>query len=344
MSQHRPISPIVAAALERNREKLNARFARARRGGAGLDGEAFLTHVRETIAPIVESAGRVAPQSVDFVLEGLFELSIELFAAGLIGPGRKSAMIAELWRRVLPPAGRALDRGARLVAASLSNAAFHIERTSGARGNEWINCMARVAEMSDSSAEFLEAGKVAAWRCGMAQYRGGALQAARGLRPALAGAILEVAETDVCRVLDRIGENPWLTPSAAMAGGTHALRIVGRAGAFRGFGGEFLAPPRVWQHNGDLIAGDGYGQWLIVCDCFGQVLVRHDAQAPPDPPPPIGVTVDGTSLRVGNDSIRIDELRDVSSIARTEHTVAVTVRTSHHVFLIAAAPEAADAR
>src|SRR2546423_1862172 len=81
------------------------------------------------------------------------------------------------------------------------------------------------------------------WRAGLAHYRAGALAVCAQLPPALARAALGLppdARIGLEDLIARLMADPWLEP-ATLAGPAHAreLRIVARAGAFRGFGGLF---------------------------------------------------------------------------------------------------------
>jgi hypothetical protein len=197
-------------------------------------------------------------------------------------------------------------------------------------------------------AEVLEAGKVAAWRSGMVQYRAAALTAAGGLRPLLAALALGAAESispeELAVRLRRLQDYPWITVEEATSEPRAAIAPAAVVGAFTGFGGEFLRPPTVTCDGDVLLVSDGQQQWQILADTYGTWLRRLGA-APTKhakAPSPRNVNVDkhGT-IRWGNHSLAQPHLAQASNFACSEQTLAVTIPTSHHVFLYA--PSGTDA-
>jgi hypothetical protein len=340
----------MAEALERGRGRYNARFAAARKGGAPLDGDSFLVHLGNAIEPVVDSVAAKTVNSVDHIdrtLDALFDVSLELFAASLLGPKSKSPAVSDVWTKLLPAIPRLVSRDAKTVAAALSNAAYNLSRSRGARPEDWIAEMRRIAPRCEGVVELLDVGKVAAWRAGMPQYRNGAIEAARRLRPAVASEILGVASAGISWILDRMAADPWLTPRAVATDAPAALRLICHVGAFRGFGGDFLWPPTVTASGGSIFVTDGEGAWRLICDAYGSLLLRHEGfPCPSRLPDDIAAGDDGT-MRWGVGRASLPELAGPASAACDGHTLAVTLKTSYHVFLIARAPaaeEVADGR
>ena len=116
---------------------------------------------------------------MDGVLNAMFDVSLELFAAGLLGPRCKSRAMTQVWMALLPELTNLLMRDPRTVAAAMSNAAYQIDQTIAARTGEWIETMRRIGPKCQSVSELLDAGKVAAWRAGLPQYRQSAIAVAR---------------------------------------------------------------------------------------------------------------------------------------------------------------------
>ena len=114
------------------------------------------------------------------------------------------------------------------------------------------------------------------------------------------------------------------------------MRIVARAGAFRGFGGLFLAPPTVAVHDGDFVVTDGQGAWRLCADACGATFTRADAApAGASLAGPFRVEAEGCVIH-GRQSQTFPEFADVLSWASSEHTLAVTSPYSHAVYLVAA--------
>jgi hypothetical protein len=144
----------------------------------------------------------------------------------------------------------------------------------------------------------------------------------------------------VAKAIAALRENPWSTGRSA------ALAIVSKAGAFRGFGGQFLKPPRVDGAPGDLVVTDTEGSFRIYADTFNALLLRCEPQPPPLPgSPKLLQSADGQA-RITPDGVlswhafeqrferRFPELAGATGIAANANTVAVTIPTSHHVFLV----------
>ena len=132
------------------------------------------------------------------------------------------------------------------VAGSITNALYNLSRTPGARPKDWWSTDFHLCQ---SVAEFLDYGIILAWRCGMPQYRRSALEKAKSLLPELAANALGLPQTTtperLTDVIRNLTNNPWILPQDALQNAKRQLKIVATAGAFRGFNGQFLAPPKV---------------------------------------------------------------------------------------------------
>jgi hypothetical protein len=196
--------------------------------------------------------------------------------------------------------------------------------------------MTRVAPACETTQQFLDCGKLLAWRAGLAQYRLTALDAAANLPPTLAAIALDIpSAANVESAIASWRTNPWFDPTAAPDG---TLRLVRTIGAFRGFAGQFLRPPLVAFAHNDFHVTDRESTWRLIADRFGSVLLRTDhfpkdathANARP--------TIDAAgNIRWFDAAAHVEQLRGVTSAASDGRTLAVTVASSHHVFLLARA-------
>ena len=242
----------------------------------------------------------------------------------------------------------------------------------GARPQEWLDSMRALAPLCADVPMLLQVGQVAAWRAGLAHYRQGALALCRRLALPLALAALgvptgsgsdpdggrppvvraAVAETaslrpdDLNTLLERLAADPWLRPADALiANRPRELRIVARAGAFRGFGGLFMAPPVVTASGEHFVAlsprpflpmGAGEARWLLTADVFGATF--HRAGDGPTATGSGAFQLDRSGrVTLGKDSKVFPELADFSSAAGNDRTLAVTTPLSHAVYLVALA-------
>ena len=331
----------LAGALAARRERFNALFAYRHRTSPDLDAGAFADFLSGCVAPSVAAVATAAPESVQEVADALYELALELVARDL---PRRCPAIAAAWRDLLPAAPQLLARDPRRLAGSVTNAVYNLE--TAARAARWVAAMRDLGRPAPDLDAFLEAGKVAAWRAGLAHYREGALAAAEQIPSSLALSALGVPAVGVPvgALLQRLRQDPWLAPETAAnpPGPRRYLRIVGRAGAFRGFGGEFLTPPQVILHEGRIAAGDAETIWLIAADRFGATLQRQgppSAPAPANGPlAPFDLAPDGT-VRCAGLHRTFSELAGAASAVSDGVTFAVSTPLSHAICLVALCEE-----
>jgi len=332
----------LAGALARQRDAFNARFAAAR-SASPLDSDAFGDHLATVVEPIVASVAAIFAEKVDAVTAALFDVSLELFAAKLLGPDAKESWVTEAWRRLLPSLPLLVAREPDRTAACVSNAIVNLSGTDGARPEFWIDRILAVGPVCSSVHSLLDCGAVAAWQAGMAHYRAGALDAAGRIPPPLAARSLGLdagtSAERMAQILGRLRDDPWLIPAQAAepTNSARALTIVRRVGAFRGFGGPFLRPPSVSCSGLELVVSDGEGAWRMLADACGAVLIR--IQERPSGPGNGAAKIDAHGrIRWGDESADFPELAGAQTYAAAGHTLAVTLPTSHQVLLLAKTP------
>jgi hypothetical protein len=337
------IHPAFAAILESDRDSLNQRFAIRQRAGAKIDGPAFEQHLRTTVNELVSGVAQLLPERVRVVTNALFDISLDLFSAGLLGPTVKHPHVSRAWHEVLPRAALLLARDPRRVAGCLSNAVDHVASFPSARPGEWIDLMSDLAPHCESVSQWLEAGKIVAWRTGLVQYRKAALRLANELPWQLAarcvGTPPEMTESEWHSRLARLELEHWFSPSSReITEAKPVLSVVRTIGGFRGFGGPCQALPRVTASNGMLIVSDGQSHWELRADVFGTLWHRIPTPAHRSSPaatqPSIAIDPRGR-VAWGDTHQQFAELADASSFASDGQTLAVTLPTSYHVFLVA---------
>jgi len=339
-------SPVLSepfvVALKADREGLNARFTERRLAGRQVDAGTFLEHLASVVDPIVRGVAAAFPERTRVAVRELYELSLDLFGASLLGSRAKLPQVDALWRKLLPSLGKLLAREPARLAASLSNAAYNLAQQPDARPDWWTEELREISADCGSVEELLECGKVLAWRAGMAQYRLAALKTARNLAPVLAARVLRLPRMTLAEqlpaVLDRLKHDPWL-PAEQAAGSVKEAKTIApvrTVGAFRGFGGAFLRPPKVTSAEGRLWVGDSESFWQLQADVYGWHLQRCGVGAGPASQGWQNIEIDhqGT-VRWQELTARFPDLAEATSFACDGTTLAVTVPTSHHVFLLA---------
>lgn len=335
------ISAVFRRSLTDQRDTLNALFRSRVKQGAKIDHQAFAEHVRTRIGKIIAAIELALPERTRLATAELFEISLELFAAGHFGDGAKTRYLSALWEELMPTIARHVARDPRRVAGCLSNALVQIELQSTRSANRWLNLITQLNHSVESVDELLVLGKVTAWISGMSHFRRSALTAARLLPTRTVSRLFDLDpdtdESAIRNFLFQLDKNPWCN-SIDTRMGDGEVKQVAICGAFRGFGGSLMKPPSVATIDGKLIVSDRQQVWQIFADRFGSVIQRVDlkpfrgngAYAKSNP----RVTSGGTIQWDGHTTNHPD-LANPTSFAFDGTTLAVTIPSSFHVFLFA---------
>jgi hypothetical protein len=342
---------VFAAALADRRTRFNALFAEARRFRPSLDLAIFQDHLKSTVAPIVERAAEHAPAQAGAVTAALYELSLDLVGQEFLGMRSRYPALVAGWQRLLPALAAHVAAEPRRVPGAITNALYHLSTTPQAQPQLWMDSVLGLAAAGAETETLLAAAQAAAWRAGLAHYRQGAIDLCRRLPPrlaamalglpasAIADATAEAGPERLERALARLRDDPWLDPAEAWgeAAPKRRLQLVRRVGAFRGFGGLFMAPPTVTCPAGQFVVSDGADQWLLCADRFGATLHRTTAATtgPARMAEPFYRLDSRGKVTRGKHNAVFPELAGSQSSAADEATLAVTTALSHAVFLIA---------
>ena len=325
-----PVSEPFARVLRSSRDELNARFVEARQRYATLAGDAFLEFLTSTVDPLVCAVAATCPERCDGVALAAYDVALELVGQRIDGTSGRGTAIDNTWRVVLPAAARIVAIEPSRVLASLSNAAHQVEATPGTNVGVWVEDMSRLASECTTVDELLRVGQVVAWRAGLAHFRRGAIGAAAALPEPLA--LASVGAAPSCRwseIEAHLLASEWFDPARPddrrVKGTKEPLRTMSMVGAFRGFGGVFVDPPRVTYGAGHFHVSSADERWLLTADLYGATFHRvtpNEVQLP-DPV---------ASLPVG---VRVPEGRgSITSVACSETTLAVTWSLTHQVMLL----------
>jgi len=333
------IQGAFADILKANRASLNAKFADAQRLRPALLPEAFGAVLRQFVAPVVAAAEAFNPETARQVALTLYELALDLLGQGFLEPNSRHPEITLGWGELLPNIPSQICAAPRLVTGSLTNALYNLSQVPDARPQQWLASMLALAPLAPDPHIYLQAGQIAAWRCGLAHYRAGALELCQRLPSALVRAALQLpadGNSDTAGWVQRLAADPWLLPDQA-GDRSRALRIVRRVGAFRGFGGLFLQPPLVYTHGEHFLVTDGAARWLLLADAFGAVFQRVEALQPENT---TGQTapfqLDGHGVvSCDGQQQQFDDLAGFTSAACAAGTLAVTSELSYAISLVA---------
>jgi hypothetical protein len=301
-----------------------------------------LEFLRNDVDPLVRAVEKAKPDCVADVVMASYECGLELVGQKLVGSGARNRIIEEGWRRVLPAIAALVAKAPARVIGAVSNALHNLVGTSGARPEQWISEMEKLGPQCADVQDLLRLGQVEAWRAGLAHFRQGAIAAADSLPAPLAlAAVGAAANSDWPEIRKRLSMDPWYDPSAASTGNGHASRVqvMAQAGAFRGYGGVFVEPPRVASAGEHFLVRSGEESWLLTADVFGATFHRSNLDefesAEKSTKSPAGLRVSDAKLSWKDERFEIGGLGKFTSSAANETTLALTSELTHSVTLVA---------
>ena len=337
--------------LKEHRKELNQSFENMKLFKSGLEQSVFLHILQKYTMPLVQKIYMHHPEKADESALALYDLSLTLYSRKYIGPQSHFPLISKLFEEVLPRISTLVAQAPATLPASLINALFSLLRISKPVASMWLDEIVNIAPGCKTYVELIDAGKVLAWKCGMAQWRGSALKIWRKLSKPLKLATLGLLLSEDNINMEELGqqlEDPWFHPHFHLHSNLHSNRhtkgetkspvIIAKAGGFTGFGCEMATPPEVISINDQIYAFDDYNCWSLHCDAFGTILVSEGRDLPDEILPATSNTCKITPtgiLHWNGLSETIPVLKHSSSIAASEDFVAVTCKSSFYIFIIA---------
>lgn len=329
----------LAESLEKGRDGFNARFAYYRRLNRKINPKEFGDVIRFRLDPIVRAVAEADRSAVEKTVEDLYGLALELMGHDCLGAGPRYYQVDLAWQKLLPKAAYLLIQSPLLLASSISNAAFNLSRETRGGAEKWIESMISIIPLCRKVDEYLSAGQVFSWQCGLSHYRNAALDVWKSLPDDLAYTTLgmKVTANKPPRIeLESKLADPWFNPANMSISKPPRIRIVKQVGGFRGFGGLFMRPPKVFQAEGRLYVSDGDKCWSLYADCFGAALKGCDQTVMQSGDQGSGFKLDSSgNVNNGRATANFNAFRECTSYASTEYTLAVTLPRSHKVFLAA---------
>jgi hypothetical protein len=340
MNQQESLSAPMIALLTDSREILNARFQQKRASGVKVDPQVWSSHIVTVIAPIVDSVHRLAEERSRVTLIDLYDVSLDLFAAGHFSESGSSLLLFQLWKDILPKCAKILSRSPRRIAGSLSNAVLALTMESSGVAQRWLGEIKRTSNSCENPQQLLELGKLLAWTAGMAHYRLPALALAKQLQLPLLRTVFQIAEAvpenSIRNWLTELEFDPWAQLLSGNTPRKQKVEQVAICGAFRGFGGLFLEPPKVFIHRGQIYVSENQTLYRLVVDRFGHSLQRAGNVEAEKPSATSSPQIDSKGIVnwEGCEALP-SNLRGLTSQAFDGKSLAVTISDSFHIFLYA---------
>jgi hypothetical protein len=337
------ISDAFASALRAGRPEFNAQFAEARRLYPELDGAVLLEFLRTHVDPLIRALEPAHSDGVPEVVIAAYDASLELVGQKLVGPGARNQLIEEGWRRLLTPVAALIATSPARSISAVSNALHNLAITSGTRPEQWIADLERLGPQCGDVETFLRVGQLTAWRAGLAHFRQSAIAVADGLPASLAlAAVGAPGGSEWSEIRKRLLVNPWFDPAAPVTVGNGEMprvQVMAQAGAFRGFGGVFVEPPRVAAAGDHFLVRSGEGNWLLTADLFGATFHRTDPAdfdlASQNSKLPPGLSIADSKVIWAKERFEIAGLGKFTSAAANSTTLALTSELTHSVVLVA---------
>lgn len=306
-------APLIAL-LQENAEALNQNLRSARATSNQLD----TADVPVWFVAVIEPVFKAVHQHDQTRSRKLFDVLFRDMLSVLASPAGKADFTVNKACRLLTTLNPALTAGnpARIIKA-LTSARQRISRYSPQAAQMWISLMQQVMPLIKDLSELLAAGRLAAWRCGMAHLRRRLDVSAISDQRIIS--LIFADEKDPAQSLEHRW-NPGKTTSGTAAGG------------FTGMGGTFSRPPLVAQ-KGDLVfVSDERYTRVLFADRFGHIL--HDCS--PDLVDPSAFTLKPVTSATKKVSDILGRYSDLTSWVHHDATLYLTTRSSHAVFIFGA--------
>lgn len=317
----------AARLLEAHRDELNARFAR---GAGELSPGAMLAYLGRTVTPILDE-WEGEPSAA--VLFALFDLGLVGIGVGLVGE-HEASTLERVLRARMPVLRVHVERAPAIVLRALGNGYLQVQRECGLEAAHiWLDTIASSAPRCPDRTALLDLGVVLAWRAGLAESRGVALERAAHLDASLLRELFGAGslDPDPARRFCRPGSTAPLGP----------VEIVARVGGFVGFGGPFRLPPRPRVVAGRLVCTDGLGTFELFADVFGTRLRAagwaHGEAVASGETGGARVEAAGAVTALGATiapTFASGELRGAVAAAECDGVVAIALGDSHQVFVV----------
>lgn len=319
------ISGPFAQVLAAGRSQFNARVVEARRRYPAFDVQALSDFLQNSVTPVVQAVSAHMPDRLAVIALTAYDIALDLVGQAFTGTGARSKIVDRVWQDLLPVYTHILVNAPTEVFALLTNAALNIEKTPGARVDQWLSEMKNIAPLITSLSALQATGQVLAWRAGMTHFREGGMAIADALPPALLLQMLGAeADSDWQLIKKQMQQDPWWCPDIKqMNVNEHGISI----GHFTGLGGAFPAPPelRACEYGFWVKSADRY--FLLMADVYGAVLhgaSQEEFEHGPVLTGPLAATVQDSNLltRRGKHSLNLPAKELV--LTCNLHTVAVS--------------------
>lgn len=319
------VGPELALVLRGERDELNRRFMAARKSRPHFDDERFRAFLCTTLNDLAVAAAQQIPSEARDVVLTAYDLGLEQISKNVPDPDAK---LAGNFVRVAASAMPAVALAPRRVLASIFNAIVELGRWPGARRGDWIDTMVRLGPQVTDPETFLRAGIVAGWTAGMAHHREGALRELDRLPDHVACSVLNTPR-QWPTLRETMLKDPWFAPDGRM------IPLVRCVGAFRGFGGVFIAPPIAERRADHFVMKSGATSWLLMADAFGATFHRATDEEANAPIVTAAGKEERSAVMIVDRKLTLPLCGSPTGIAISDTTAVVSTDLGHKVAIVA---------
>ncbi|MBK9501619.1 MAG: hypothetical protein IPQ05_09630 [Leptospiraceae bacterium] len=338
-------NPVLISLLKDNREKLNSLFSFYKFSFPVIEKEVIFFYIGFVIEPVFEKNQSRGKEELSLLLLTLYEKILELVGKNYLGNSGRYPFFENKFIQCIESSNDRLFENPEVYISSIANAIFNIGNFDLKILEIWLAKFQKLIIKAKNNKELFQAGIVAAWVSGMAQYRETSLEIMKTLDMELLQIILDnsnIKNLNRERFIERLSGDPWLSPENAMKENSPPKKIlIRRISGFTGFGGHFNKPPEIEYLNGNFVVSDSLNSYVIYADIFGSYLqkISDDMYLSLTSSQGISETTNFKITKTGNiqngkEAINYSPLVNYSSIASNEFTCCASSPYSHCIFVL----------
>lgn len=310
--------PLIVA-LHSNRELYNLWYTENQLKYGEIPVDSFTNWMIEVVQPLVQTTVPIndATEKIDEVLKTLYLESLKLTGSHLSIRYKDSYKSAWLLLLHFP---KLVVKFPKKIIHLINDVVSNFNNHESQNIPLWCQLMENVAEEIESIEDFKNAGRIFAWKCGLAHLRNTIVshfyQVNEGLQKSI------TASFEGSSTIDNLVENPWCEKQ---------LQFYGTLGGFIGTTGFFEKPPQVAQINDYVFVTDTVSNYAVFADQFGKILLPALSI---DIPSVVTNSKKNTSINswLANQEKQID-VANINSIVKTKDTIFFTLNNSHYLYL-----------
>ena len=284
-----------------------------------LPSHAITSWMVEVVEPIVKetTALNSAPEKIHEIVKALYQESLKLIGNG--SAIRYKDEYKEAWLLMAQMPNLVVKFPVKVISL-LNDVLFNLHIYAPEKIIDWCNLIKISSSEIKTIEDFKIAGRIYAWRCGLAHLRIRLNTDFKELSENLQEIVSNAISSDKSSI--QLFKNPWANEKA---------KFEGVQGGFKDTDGFFENPPRLAKIDGNIFVTDSKSSYALFADQFGKVLVPANSV---DASLILSNSnrLDNLEKWLGKGNEKIDT-RKISSFATTENTLVLTLQNSYFLYL-----------